>query len=67
MGGSASPKRETNAERTARLVAAKKSGNDAKALNLQAQYLERARRRPALFGGPETGLLGGGSGTLGVA
>lgn len=67
MGGSATPKRETNSERTARLIAAKKSGNDAKALNLQQQYLARARRRPALFGGPETGLLGGNAGTLGVA
>jgi hypothetical protein len=67
MGGSSTPKRETNAERTARLVAAKKSGSDAKALNLQEQYLARARRRPSLFGGPETGTLGGQSATLGVA
>lgn len=67
MGGSSSPKRETNAERTARLVAAKKSGGDAKALNLQQQYLARAKRRPSLFGGPETGQLGSGSAMLGVA
>lgn len=67
MGGSSAPRRETNSERTARIVAAKKSGSDAKALNMQSQYLARAKRRPALFGGPETGLLGGQGATLGVA
>lgn len=63
MGG-ASPKKkaETNDERNARLLAAKKSSLDALALLQQSEFLKRARRRSSLFGGPETGSVSPGLG-----
>lgn len=55
MGGSPSAKKESNDERNARLLSARKSSRDAKALAQQSDFLRRARRRSSLFGGPETG------------
>jgi len=53
-GGAPKPKPETNAERNARLLAAKKGSGDAMAVESQREFLSRARRRSSLFGGPET-------------
>lgn len=62
MGGSSKPKKPSNAERTASILAQKKSSGDAKALLAQGEYLRNRRKRSPLFGGPESG---GGQTTLG--
>lgn len=62
MGGAPKAKPETNSERSARLLAAKKGSGDAMAIDAQRAFLARARRRSSLFGGPESG----GSTKLGV-
>lgn len=66
MGGSAKPKRPSNAERNAAILSAKKGSADARAIAESEAYLRRARRRSSVFGGSETGMLGGPMGTLGV-
>ncbi len=73
MGGSPSAKRESNEERNARILGARKSNRDARELSRQAAFLKAARRRSSLFGGPETGkaapaaTLGGPATSLGTA
>lgn len=72
MGGGAPKKRESNPERNARFLAARKSNQDARALAAQSDYLKRSRRRGSLLGGPESGsvsptTLGGGMTRLGAA
>lgn len=72
MGGAAAARPETNAERNARILAGKRSAKDISALNAQAAYLARSRRRSPLFGGPESGktpgpsMLGGAGSKLGI-
>ena len=72
MGGAAAARPETNAERNARILAGKRSAKDISALNAQAAYLARSRRRGPLFGGPESGkapgpsMLGGIGSKLGI-
>ena len=67
MGGSAKPKRPSNAERNAAMLSAKKGSADALAIAENQAFLKRSRRRSSVFGGPESGLLGAGLGSLGVA
>lgn len=66
MGGSAKPKRPTNSERNAAMLSARKGDRDALAISEQEAFLKRSRRRSSVFGGPESGLLGGATATLGV-
>jgi len=69
MGGSSKPKKPSNAERTANILAQKKSSGDAKALLAQGEYLRNRRKRSPLFGGPESGgqtVLGSQGSTLGA-
>lgn len=68
MGGSSKPakKRESGGERNARILAAKKSGQDLASIRESASRIRNARKRPNVFGGSETGMLGGAATTLGV-
>lgn len=67
MGGSSKPKRPSNAERNAAMLSAKKGSASYADLREHDEFLKRSRRRSSVFGGSETGLLGGAAGTLGVA